>query len=79
MKAYKRFLNYIKSIASNQDYIHLHDSKDLGKISKGVKELGVSDAYMDQYGYVYGTADANTTEKLIPLLLSLMDTTRCFW
>lgn len=80
MKAYKRFLNYIKINTTADPNSGLHPSsmiqKDLGKLLvKELKELGVSDAYMDQYGYVYGTVDANTNRKIDTIaFIAHMDT-----
>lgn len=80
MKTYARFLNYVKIYTTSDPFSNLHPSteiqKDLGEILvEELKELGINDAYMDKYGYVYGTIDANTTKEIDTIgFIAHMDT-----
>lgn len=80
MRAYERFLNYIKINTTADPNSGLHPSsliqKNLGKLLvQELKELGVIDAYLDQYGYVYGTVPANTNQKIDTIaFIAHMDT-----
>src|SRR3569623_1779648 len=50
--------------------------KDLGRVlAAELKAMGVADAHLDEYGYVYGTIPANTDKK-VPVICfcSHMDT-----
>ena len=39
--------------------------KNLGRIlAQELKEMGLADAHMDDYGYVYATIPSNTTKKV---------------
>ncbi|MEO8665060.1 MAG: peptidase T, partial [Ignavibacteria bacterium] len=65
----ERFLRYVK-IDTQSD----HDSttfpstekqKDLGKVLvEELKEIGIKDAEMDEYGYVFGTIPTNTNKRV---------------
>jgi tripeptide aminopeptidase len=75
-----RFLRYVQiDTQSNGDsptYPSTEKQKDLGRVL--VEELlamGISDAHLDEYGYVYATIPANTDKK-VPVLCfcSHMDT-----
>lgn len=75
-----RFLRYVKidtqSDASSPTCPSTMKQKDLGKVL--VEELlamGISDAHMDEFGYVYATIPA-TTDKKVPVICfcSHMDT-----
>jgi tripeptide aminopeptidase len=80
MKAYERLLQYVKiDTTSNENEEACPSSpnqKVLGKkLVDEMKSLGMKDAHIDEFGYVYGTLEKNT-EKSIPVLglISHMDT-----
>lgn len=67
-----RFLTYVKIDTQSDPHSSTIPStekqKDLSRLLVSqLKEMGVVDAEMDQYGYVYATIEANTT-KNIPVL-----------
>jgi tripeptide aminopeptidase len=75
-----RFLNYVKidtqSDPNSLSYPSTEKQKNLGSLLvKELKELGIIDAELDEYGYVYATLPANTTKK-VPVICfcSHMDT-----
>ena len=76
----ERFLKYVK-IDTQSDPNSLtcpstEKQKDLGRVLvKELLEIGISDAHMDDNGYVYGTIASNTTKK-VPVICfcSHMDT-----
>ena len=76
----KRFVKYAKvHTTSNEDSETVPSTeiqKDLGKILvEDLKEIGLSDAYMDDKGYVYATLKANTDKKLKKIgFIAHMDT-----
>lgn len=78
--AVDRFLNYVK-IDTQSDpnataFPSTEKQKDLGKVLvKELLELGIKDAHMDEFGYVYATIPANTN-KNVPVICfcSHMDT-----
>lgn len=66
MEAYERLLNYVKfDTTSNEDAPEsvcpsTPRQKKLGAaIVEEMRSLGVADAHMDEFGYVYGTVPAN--------------------
>lgn len=76
----KRFVKYAKvHTTSNEDSETVPSTeiqKDLGKILvEDLKEIGLSDAYMDDKGYVYATLKANTDKNLKKIgFIAHMDT-----
>jgi len=77
----ERFLRYVtidtQSDPSSSTCPSTEKQKDLGRLL--VEELlaiGVSDAHLDEFGYVYGTIPANSANKNIPVICfcSHMDT-----
>jgi tripeptide aminopeptidase len=75
-----RFLRYVKidtqSDPASPTCPSTEKQKDLGRILvKELLEMGISDAHMDDNGYVYGTIASNTTKK-VPVICfcSHMDT-----
>ena len=76
----KRFVKYAKvHTTSSEDSKTVPSTeiqKDLGKILvEDLKEIGLSDAYMDDKGYVYATLKANTDKKLKKIgFIAHMDT-----
>lgn len=76
----ERFLRYV-TIDTQSDPTSPHSpstekQKDLGRVlAAELKAMGVADAHLDEYGYVYGTIPANTDKK-VPVICfcSHMDT-----
>ena len=76
----ERFLRYVKidtqSDPSSPTCPSTEKQKNLGRLLvKELLEIGITDAHMDENGYVYGTIPANT-EKSVPVICfcSHMDT-----
>ena len=77
----ERFLRYVK-IDTQSDPASLtcpstEKQKDLGRILVDeLLNMGVSDAHLDEYGYVYATIPSNTGKKDVPVICfcSHMDT-----
>lgn len=76
----ERFLSYVKidteSIEDAECFPSTEKQKVLGDILvKELKKMGIEDAVMDEYGYVYATIPA-TTDRKLPVIgfLSHMDT-----
>ena len=75
-----RFLKYVQidtqSDASSKTIPSTMKQKDLGRLLvEELKEMGISDAHLDEWGYVYATIPANTAKK-VPIICfcSHMDT-----
>ncbi len=80
MHVSERFLKYVSfDTESNPDSTTVPTSekqKDLAKfLVEEMKAIGIKDAYMDEYGYVYGTIEKNI-DKEIPTIafIAHMDT-----
>ncbi|MGR4930187.1 peptidase T [Bradyrhizobium sp. CAR08] len=76
----ERFLRYVtidtQSDPESPASPSTEKQKDLGHVlAAELREMGVEDAHLDDYGYVYGTIPANTTKK-VPVICfcSHMDT-----
>lgn len=76
----ERFLRYVtidtQSDPDSPRSPSTEKQKDLGRVlAAELKAMGVEDAHLDEYGYVYGTIPANTTKK-VPVICfcSHMDT-----
>lgn len=76
----KRFLRYVKidtqSDATSQTIPSTEKQKNLGRLLvEELQELGIADAHLDEYGYVYATLPSNS-EKQVPVICfcSHMDT-----
>lgn len=68
----ERFIRYIQidtqSDPNSNKYPSTEKQKELGKIlAEELQKMGVKDAHMDEYGYVYGTVESNT-EKIMPTI-----------
>ncbi len=64
-----RFLRYVQIDTQSDPQSNTHPTtekqKDLGKIlANELQQMGVSDAHMDEYGYVYATIPSNTDKKV---------------
>jgi tripeptide aminopeptidase len=77
----ERFLRYVtidtQSDPNSDSFPSTEKQKDLGKVLVSeLLEMGITDAHLDQYGYVYATIPANTNKKNIPVICfcSHMDT-----
>jgi tripeptide aminopeptidase len=76
----ERFLRYVRidtqSDPASKTTPSTEKQKDLGRVlAQELRELGIKDAHLDDYGYVYGTVPA-TTAKKVPVICfcSHMDT-----
>lgn len=75
-----RFLSYVvidtESVEDVENFPSSDKQKILGKKLVGeLKELGMEDAYMDEYGYVFGSIPANTDRPLKSIgFIAHMDT-----
>lgn len=76
----ERFLRYVtidtQSDPESPTSPSTEKQKDLGRVlAAELREMGVEDAHLDDYGYVYATIPANTTKK-VPVICfcSHMDT-----
>ena len=70
--AAERFLRYVQIDTQSDPLSKSNPStekqKDLSRIlAEELKQLGVADAYMDEWGYVYATIPSNT-EKKVPVI-----------
>ena len=79
--AKERFLHYVtidtQSDPDSPTQPSTEKQKNLGKILvQELLDMGISDAHLDQYGYVYATIPANTDKKNVPVICfcSHMDT-----
>ena len=67
--AAERFMRYVQvdtqSDPQSSSYPSTEKQKDLSKILvEELKEMGISDAHMDEWGYVYATVPSNTDKKV---------------
>lgn len=76
----ERFLRYVtidtQSDPESPSSPSSEKQKDLGRVlAAELKDIGIADAHLDDYGYVYGTIPANTDKK-VPVICfcSHMDT-----
>jgi len=76
-----RFLRYVKidtqSDPNSKTFPSTEKQKDLAKVLvQELLEMGLHDAHMDDYGYVYATLESNTTKENVPVICfcSHMDT-----
>jgi len=70
--AAERFMRYVQvdtqSDPQSSSYPTTEKQKDLGRIlAAELKEMGIADAHMDEFGYVYATIPSNT-EKKVPVI-----------
>ena len=68
----ERFLRYVKidtqSAHTSTTYPSTEKQKDLGRLLvKELREIGIADAHLDDFGYVYATVPSNTT-KAVPVI-----------
>jgi tripeptide aminopeptidase len=70
--AAERFMRYVQidtqSDPQSNSYPTTEKQKDLGKLlAEELKQIGLTDAHMDEWGYVYATIPA-TTNKKVPVI-----------
>ena len=77
----ERFLKYVQidttADPNSESFPSSMKQKDLAKVLvEELKDLGIADAEMDQWGYVFGTVPSNSENKKLPTicLCSHMDT-----
>lgn len=68
-----RFLRYVvidtQSDAKSPTQPSTRKQKDLGRLlAEELKAIGVSDAHLDEHGYVYGTIPATTSKNNVPVI-----------
>jgi tripeptide aminopeptidase len=68
----ERFLRYVKidtqSSHTSTTYPSTEKQKDLGRLLvKELQEIGIADAHLDGFGYVYATVPSNTS-KTVPVI-----------
>ena len=68
----ERFLRYVRidtqSSHTSTTYPSTEKQKDLGRLLvKELQEIGIADAHLDEFGYVYATVPSNTT-KTVPVI-----------
>src|SRR3569833_1743053 len=64
----ERFLRYVQIDTQSDPKSRVHPStekqKDLGRLLvEALQAMGITDAALDEYGYVYATIPANTTKQ----------------
>lgn len=78
IKVEDRFLRYVKFDTQSDEYSETCPSSDKQKILgatlvREMQDMGIKDAYMDEYGYVYGTVEGDPQLPIIGLIAH-MDT-----
>mgnify|MGYP003346145498 CR=1 FL=1 len=68
-----RFMRYVQVDTQSDPESNSNPStekqKDLSRqLVKEMKDMGISDAAMDEYGYVYGTVPATSKKKGVPVI-----------
>ena len=68
----ERFIRYVQidtqSDPRSKSYPSTEKQKDLGRLLvQELQEMGIMDAVVDEYGYVYATIPANT-DKQVPVI-----------
>jgi len=80
VKVHERFLNYVaidtQSVEDADCFPSSEKQKNLGLfLVKEMKGIGILDAHMDDFGYVYGTLPGNTDKKVSTIgFIAHMDT-----
>ncbi len=69
----ERFLRYVQidtqSDPNSNTYPTTEKQKDLSKVLVNeLLEMGIDDAHMDEFGYVYGTLPSNSSKSKIPVV-----------
>lgn len=81
IKVHERFLNYAaidtQSVEGAECFPSSEKQKNLGRLLvEEMKSIGISDAEMDDFGYVFGTVPQNTSKENVPVIgfIAHMDT-----
>jgi len=81
IKVHERFLNYVEIDTQSVEDANCFPSSEKQKnlanfLVEEMKNIGIFDAYMDDYGYVYGTVPGNSDKTSIPTIgfIAHMDT-----
>ncbi|MDF2678210.1 MAG: pepT, partial [Bacillota bacterium] len=81
VKVHERFLNYVSIDTQSVDDVECFPSSEKQKnlasvLVEEMKSIGLQDAVMDEYGYVYGTIPSNTDKSNVPVIgfIAHMDT-----
>lgn len=81
VKVHERFLNYVSIDTQSVDDAECFPSSEKQKhlallLVDEMKSIGIQDAKMDEYGYVYGTIPSNTDKSDVPVIgfIAHMDT-----
>lgn len=81
INVHERFLNYVAIDTQSAEDVECFPStekqKNLGRLLVDeMKNIGISDVYMDDYGYVYGEIPKNTEKTDVPVIgfIAHMDT-----
>ena len=69
----ERFLRYVQidtqSDSASKTIPSTEKQKNLGKVLvEELKEMGIEDAHLDEYGYIYATIPANTDKADVPVI-----------
>ncbi|HEY8780245.1 MAG TPA: peptidase T [Mucilaginibacter sp.] len=69
----ERFLKYVtidtQSDPASASFPSTEKQKNLGKVLVSeLKAIGISDAHLDEFGYVYATVPANTEKEKVPVI-----------
>lgn len=81
IKVHERFLNYVSIDTQSVDDVECFPSSEKQKnlasiLVDEMKSIGIKDAEVDEYGYVYGTIPSNTDKSDVPVIgfIAHMDT-----
>ena len=82
MRAYERFMKYITFDTASCDRSETCPSTEKQKVlgaylAEEMKALGIADARMDEFGYVYGSIPANVENQPAIGLIAHMDVVDC--
>ena len=82
MRAYERFLNYVQYDTASDENSPTCPSTDKQRVlakalAEEMKALGISDARVDEHGYVYGSIPANAENQPAIGLIAHMDVVDC--
>src|SRR5258708_2374542 len=69
----KRFMRYVRIDTQSDPHSNTHPTtskqKDLSKLLlKELNAIGITDAEVDEYGYVYSTVSSNTEKQNVPFI-----------
>src|SRR5215210_1870137 len=65
----ERFMRYVQIDTQSDPQSNTHPTTEKQKnlsrlLEQELKNIGITDAFTDEYGYVYGTIPCNTTKKI---------------